>query len=349
MRKEFNTIIVLFVFVLSIMSVSANGDVVVCIDDYQCDDGDACNGDETCSGGFCDYGTPLVCNDGNFCTMDSCNPASGCENIPEADGTVCDDYQSEPYCDGGFVKEDVSICSAGACVPQPSVLDNCNDGNEDSCHGDFWIHATESCSEVDGARCVALSSTGNCNNYDYCDGIETCEGEGVCTNPADVVCDQYPLGAPASCYDTVECEEGNDDYICDYDSNKLPDTDGPVVTDVVIDPVYNNGYFNLDAQAEDECSAIKEAEYYVGQGTAGCYGTPFAMEAEDLTYDELVEMVEKYHYNSPVTIQDGQNFVCVKAYDTGDEESNCACMYFESDLIPPERIIEITLNGVENQ
>ena len=38
-----------------------------------CDDGDACNGVETCSGGSCQPGTALSCDDGEPCTTgDSC-------------------------------------------------------------------------------------------------------------------------------------------------------------------------------------------------------------------------------------------------------------------------------------
>jgi len=45
-----------------------------------CDDSDACNGQETCDASTgCEAGTPPNCDDGQFCTLDSCDPASGCE------------------------------------------------------------------------------------------------------------------------------------------------------------------------------------------------------------------------------------------------------------------------------
>jgi hypothetical protein len=47
--------------------------------DGDCDDGDACNGTETCLAGVCQPGTPLVCDDGNACTDDTCDPMLGCQ------------------------------------------------------------------------------------------------------------------------------------------------------------------------------------------------------------------------------------------------------------------------------
>jgi hypothetical protein len=48
-----------------------------------CDDGDACNGVETCDALLgCVAGAPLECDDGNACTVDSCDPALGCGQTP---------------------------------------------------------------------------------------------------------------------------------------------------------------------------------------------------------------------------------------------------------------------------
>ncbi|HYV47866.1 MAG TPA: PKD domain-containing protein, partial [Myxococcaceae bacterium] len=54
-----------------------------------CDDADLCNGRETCQAGACVPSAPLMCDDGNRCTMDSCQAASGCHNDPVADPTCC--------------------------------------------------------------------------------------------------------------------------------------------------------------------------------------------------------------------------------------------------------------------
>jgi hypothetical protein len=47
-----------------------------------CTDGSECTYDEVCTDGVCGGGKPVNCNDGNFCTDDSCEPQSGCVHDP---------------------------------------------------------------------------------------------------------------------------------------------------------------------------------------------------------------------------------------------------------------------------
>jgi hypothetical protein len=49
-----------------------------------CSDGDLCNGVETCDPETrtCQPGAPLSCNDGDSCTIDSCDPSLGCLHLP---------------------------------------------------------------------------------------------------------------------------------------------------------------------------------------------------------------------------------------------------------------------------
>jgi hypothetical protein len=58
-----------------------------------CSNGDACDGLETCNAGtgLCDPGTPLVCDDFVACTVDSCDPTSGCVfGLPSGpEGIIC--------------------------------------------------------------------------------------------------------------------------------------------------------------------------------------------------------------------------------------------------------------------
>ena len=44
-----------------------------CTGDPQCDDGDACNGAETCVGGSCQNGTPPPCQNGDGCCPSGCD------------------------------------------------------------------------------------------------------------------------------------------------------------------------------------------------------------------------------------------------------------------------------------
>jgi cysteine-rich repeat protein len=88
-----------------------------------CDDGDACTTGDSCSAGVCSPGAPLVCDDTNLCTDDSCNPASGCVFAPNTDP-----------CDDGDACTTPDICSAGVCAPGgPLVCDDANACTEDSC------------------------------------------------------------------------------------------------------------------------------------------------------------------------------------------------------------------------
>ena len=55
-----------------------------CLNNKACDDGNACNGTETCVAGACRPGTALGCDDGDICTDDSCNPTTGCVHVTQS-------------------------------------------------------------------------------------------------------------------------------------------------------------------------------------------------------------------------------------------------------------------------
>ncbi len=75
-----------------------------------CQDEDACTLDEACVDGLC-QSTPLVCNDGNGCTDDSCAPEIGC--VFANNSAACDDGNPCTAND---------VCAAGGCsgeaIPQ---------------------------------------------------------------------------------------------------------------------------------------------------------------------------------------------------------------------------------------
>lgn len=51
-----------------------------CLYADECDDGEFCNGSETCVNGSCRSGVPVDCDDADVCTDDTCDPAMGCVN-----------------------------------------------------------------------------------------------------------------------------------------------------------------------------------------------------------------------------------------------------------------------------
>ncbi len=90
----------------------------------ECDDGNVCNGTESCDGnGQCLGGTPLSCSDGNACNgVETCNPASGCQP-----GTplVCDDGV---FCNGVETCSPASGCQSGnSPCAENEVCDEDND------------------------------------------------------------------------------------------------------------------------------------------------------------------------------------------------------------------------------
>ena len=83
-----------------------------------CDDGDACNGAETCQDGICNHGTPAA--DGSACSStDPCRPDGVCQTrrcmpgAPAPDGTPCPDTDA---CNG------FETCVAGTCTPGAGPL-----------------------------------------------------------------------------------------------------------------------------------------------------------------------------------------------------------------------------------
>ena len=72
-----------------------------------CDDGNPCNGSETCGGpAGCLEGTPLYCGEPTACTAPGCTPAGECFTEVIPDGTPCDD---------GLADTGGDACLAGTC------------------------------------------------------------------------------------------------------------------------------------------------------------------------------------------------------------------------------------------
>jgi subtilisin-like proprotein convertase family protein len=104
-------------------------DPPACTLDSECDNGQACDGAETCNAGTCQAGTPLVCNDSNPCTVDVCKSgansgAGGCDYATRASscaGAPCSGGNSFDAGDGdcglldacvGGLNGGVGVCTA---------------------------------------------------------------------------------------------------------------------------------------------------------------------------------------------------------------------------------------------
>ena len=117
-----------------------------CTLNADCDDGNPCNGFETCAAGACNSGAGASCDDLDACTDDSCLPLDA--STWECSGTavVCNDGDACTVdgCDSvtGCFSTPVlcgpsATCVDGACVPIPECApagDSCS-SNSDCCSG----------------------------------------------------------------------------------------------------------------------------------------------------------------------------------------------------------------------
>jgi hypothetical protein len=153
-----------------------------CNNNVECDDGNDCNGIETCNV-VCQAGMPVNCNDGVPCTIDSCDPNGGtCTNLPN-DGA----------CDDGFACNGTESCDAmNGC--QAGVAVNCDDS----------VGCTlDSCNEPSGT-CSHVASNAACSDGVFCNGPEVCNVANGCQ-----------AGTPPSCADSLACTVDSCDFMLD--------------------------------------------------------------------------------------------------------------------------------------
>ncbi|MBI3178454.1 MAG: hypothetical protein HYZ27_02260 [Deltaproteobacteria bacterium] len=111
-----------------------------CTDGSECTIGDACGTDPKTGKHTCLAGNGPNCDDGNPCTLDTCEIAAGCKNIKDATIKVpC--YSGAPKTDGvGICKAGTQACDAngvlGPCSGEvvPEKTDAC-DGKDNDCNG----------------------------------------------------------------------------------------------------------------------------------------------------------------------------------------------------------------------
>ncbi len=194
-----------------------------------CDDGNVCNGVETCSAGVCHTGTAPSCDDGNPCTTDTCDPARGCVHINNTapcadDGNAC----TTDVCAGGVcthpTRADGTACDDGLFC---TVGDTCQAGvcrgGGPNCTGYTTACRTGACDETLHQCYTTPRPDGtSCSDGNACNGVETCQA-GTCVtssapncddgNPCTVDgcdptggCTHTPLADGASCANGVFCD-----------------------------------------------------------------------------------------------------------------------------------------------
>ncbi len=167
-------------------------------------DGDACTANDQCASGVCQQGTKKVCDDGEFCTYDSCDPTTG-QCVFEGATISCSDNNLCTIGDQCALK---SGLNTWGCVP--GLPANCNDGN--ACTVDACDPAT-GCGYVvktnvqmpcyDGAAstlgvgichggmgtCDSTGKLGSCNGQQTPEAIDICDGlDNDCNGATDTGC-----------------------------------------------------------------------------------------------------------------------------------------------------------------
>ena len=228
----------------------------------QCDDGNNCNGVETCDSQVgCLPGQSVDCDDDNPCTVDSCDGDTGlCVNQQKScpdDGDVCttvacDENSGEcvttlnqALCNDGDLCTFNDHCHLGECIGGTPLT--CDDGN---------VCTDDSCQP--GVGCQFSP------NQVQCDDGNQCTTDDVCSNG-------WCGGAP------VQCNDGNlctDDFCnpvagCEVDFNLLPcnDDDPCTLNDACAGGV-------CQGTGEDQCDDENPCTLDVCVEGSGCQSQP---------------------------------------------------------------------------
>lgn len=234
-----------------------------CLQDSECDDGDTCNGFESCIEGVCVAGIPIDCADGDSCTLDTCLQDGTCLNDP----LDCDDEDActEDTCSEilGCVHvlrdcDDDDACTVDSCDQDSGACINsggdCNDGNActiDECDPDLGcVHSPVDCDDGDACtwdNCGPISGCWHrpidCNGGDACmdygcdsatgcwsEPVESCCGDGICDDGESACGCAMDCGPPDDVELTCTDEVDNDcDGLLDCEDPDCSDNESCVV------------------------------------------------------------------------------------------------------------------------
>jgi len=172
-----------------------------------CSDNDACTENDVCFGGSCQSGTPLDCDDADFCTIDDCDVLIGClyTEVICNDGDACtDDFCNPAF--GCFTQttdcNDINACTDDFCNSATGCFYTdviCDDGD---------LCTTDSCSTFSGC----IFSPVVCDDGDLCT-TDKCEN-GVCVYEP-IPCNDANVCTTDSCvagiceFTPISCDDGN--------------------------------------------------------------------------------------------------------------------------------------------
>jgi hypothetical protein len=222
----------------ALLLVAAVPRVHACLVDSECANGSLCDGIERCIAGACQAGSALQCDDGDACTVDTCNPAAGCVHQDTACPTSCGPGDDGSRCSDGTACTVGDTCAGGACVGAPV---NCDDGDPcttDTCDaalGCVYVEeanpptCVSDCHQVadhtrcpgDGNPCTLdgclegacqiglVQVVRQCDDGDRCNGDEFCSPvKGCQPGPPPVCDDDNPCNGVESCVPASGCQAG---------------------------------------------------------------------------------------------------------------------------------------------
>ncbi|MBN1774726.1 MAG: putative metal-binding motif-containing protein [Deltaproteobacteria bacterium] len=278
-------------------------DPPACTTDPECADEDLCNGNETCGpDNLCRPGTPVVCDDGVACTLDSCVPDTGaCVFTPpdldadtygdaECFGTDCDDADPTVHpgaaetCNGLDEDCDTVPDNDATCASQPNASVECVAGSCVATCLPGWLD----CDTLPGNGCeLATGAPDSCGTS--CTDVVDCGTlphvrETGCTDGACTIAGCAE--AYAECNDVLDdgCELLlDDDYNTCADAESMGSIRGDYGDDVLTHPSYGELWVSFRV-TEARTSSLSELtatvtldvppdvdyDVFVHCGTSGC-------------------------------------------------------------------------------
>lgn len=202
-------------------------------DTLLCDDGDICTQTDKCEAGICVGFNPEVCDDGNPCTDDTCDPTVGCltsfNTIACEDGNACTegDVCESGVCQSGGIKscDDDNPCTADSC--DPAVEGGCLSGiaNEGFTCDYPGLDPCQQAKCSLGA-CVPFNANGGgCNTGDSNCSAGVCSG-GLCMVIPGQTCEVdggiCTSDVPGTCTSSGSCVPQQDGgCVCDTPCNGI--------------------------------------------------------------------------------------------------------------------------------
>ncbi|MCS6899526.1 MAG: hypothetical protein RMJ98_07420 [Myxococcales bacterium] len=151
-----------------------------------CDDRDKCTESDRCNASGKCVGTPKVVDDGNPCTNDSCDPATGNAVYTPAPGQSCSDGNACTLGD--------QCNESGSCTGKPKAVDDGNPCTTDTCDP-----VTGNVAYTPAPNCQPCTNNGDCNDNNPCTNDICQAGK----------CNYTNVAAGTSCSDNNPCTDND--------------------------------------------------------------------------------------------------------------------------------------------